>query len=381
MEDTSQNLADPETDVFVDQDGIARNQDELNAWLARADGSARDPEAWTWLHNRADTHPDPAKRAQLRGTILGHRRSIREKRPENYSPPRDLDELNARVKAGEAFFEEMDLSLDFFANPIDLEACNMSKSTFGPAHLMDKTRLADALFRSCDFTKCKFGPGTDAARADFSKSDFRDVTFRDGANIHRASFEDCSFSDGSAVRFDRNRVFRADIRQARSDWNILWRAFTGVEQVLNIVFCLGYFAMIIAKIFAFSALGAFQSMALAQPGVAEANARFGVLENAVPVWQMVFGGATPTVYSVGVAGIILIYQIGRYRLTRRIAPLIENEKSEGNTPARADYDGLLKQHRRLQILGVIALAAFSIDLAFALFGIVYPINWAVFAPG
>lgn len=372
-------------EAFAEQFGHNPTDAELAAFLSDWCEVISDPEVWRHVQNRATSEDvDPTERYEVRNAILTHRRAIRLQRPKNYVAPKSFAEIEARMAAGEAYFEGASFDgLRYYphqdAEPllVDLEECNFANVRFSGVYFPPSTLAAGAVFHGANFYGCRIYARADFERADFSQATFHKTLFFHGARLEDASFEEARFRYYCSLEFDRNRVFRADIQKVRSTWMTLRRAFTGIEQFLNIAFCLAYFTLLLAKVYVLSAVGDIQSAVLEQQAANGLTGDAAPFENGVPVWQMVFAGGTPTAYSVGVAVLVLLYQIGRYQLTRKIGPMIEDQRTDGRTPAWDDYARLFKWYRRVQVLGFVALTVFVVDLYYGLSGTVHPISWGV----
>jgi hypothetical protein len=361
----------------------ARNLDAARARRAQEDATRAKEQAQEDAR-RAKEHARTERIRAAREAVIKRRMATRMQRPENYVPPTSVDEVIRRIAAGESYFEEAklpDRRYDRFneanrPDAVDFEACNFANASFANFAFTPDFNVKDALFHGADISRCQFHIGSNCTGADFSNVSFDKTAFYKGAIVTGASFEGAHLGYACSIQFDYNRVLHGDVRNASSEWNKLWKAFTGIQQFLNISLGIGYFGLLLTKIFLFSALGTLQKVALENPAFAQANAQLKLLQDGIPVWQMVFGGASQSYYSFGVAAVILIYQILRYRLTRQIGPMIEDQRADGRTPRLRDYVGLMKSYRRAQILGFVAVGVFSIDLYLALTDIVFPINFA-----
>lgn len=370
-------------EAFAKQFGRVPNDAELAAFLSDWREVISDPELWQHMHERAaGANVDPSERFEARNAILAHRRAVRMQRPNNYIAPKNYAEIQARMAAGEAYFvgasfegltyhpsQEAEMPI------VDLEECNFGGVAFNGLYFPPSTIASGAVFRDANFYGCHIYSGANFESADFSRAAFHKTIFFRGARLENASFEEARFNYYCTIEFDRNRVLRADLQKVRSTWMTLRRAFTGIEQFLNIAFCLGYFVLLLSKVYVLSTVGDIQHAVLERQIHAPLPEHTALPEGGVPVWQMVFAGGTPTAYSIGVAVLILIYQIGRYQLTRKVGPMIDDQRTDGRTPAWADYASLFKWYRRVQVLGFVALAVFFVDLYYALSSTVYPMNW------
>ncbi|WP_299554196.1 pentapeptide repeat-containing protein [uncultured Tateyamaria sp.] len=371
-------------EAFAKQFGHMPTDAELAAFLSDWREVISNPDVWQHLHERAISEDvDPSERYEARRAILVHRKAIRMQRPDNYVAPESFAEVQSRMAAGEAYFKGASfegLHYSPYQNTeppiVDLEECNFSDVKLNGVYFPPSTMAGGAVFGAAKLYGCHAYASADFERADFSRAVFHKTSFFSGVRLEDASFEDARFHYYCSIEFDRNRVRCADLQKVRSKWMALKRAFTGIEQFLNVAFCLAYFTLLLAKVYVLSTVGDIQTAVLkrqAELGLGEGAVLF---EEGVSVWQMVFAGGTPTAYSLGVAVIILLYQIGRYRLTRKIGPMIEDQRTDGRTPAFRDYASLFTWHRRVQVLGFVALAVFVIDLYYALSNTVYPVNWS-----
>lgn len=227
--------------------------------------------------------------------------------------------------------------------------------------------------RGAFFTKCVFHSGCDFENAILKDATLRDVSFQGGVNLADTSFEGAKFEGSCSIAFDQNLVLRSNFKYVSSDWVRIYTSFTGIQQFINIAFCFGYFLLLFGKIFALSALATLQSRFLLDSETSVILNEAFLLDKGSPIWQLVFGGASPTFLSITVAVLILVYQVERYRLTNSIAPMIEDQKTDGVTPRQQNYTSLVARFKRNSLLGFFALSVFLIDLFFALTGVVYPL--------
>jgi uncharacterized protein YjbI with pentapeptide repeats len=320
------------------------------------------------------------ERQEQRKRIVSQRLANRNRRPKNYRPPKKLDDLIARNLAGESYFADAEVSFEIDGKSLilDFEGCNFTGATLTDITLNEGSTFENVIAQGATLRQCSFLSESNFANVDLKNATIEETAFEESAIITGTSFEGARFDNKCRIPFDENLVLRANFKSVSSDWVQIYTAFTGVQQFINITFCFGYFFLLIGKIFALGTLAGIQKRILSDPNLGELIANALKLDGGTPVWQLTFGGATPTFLSIVVAGLILIYQIERYRLTNAIAPMIEDQKTDGITPRVENYLSLTKQFKRNFYLGIIALTVFCIDLFFALISVVYTPSPALF---
>lgn len=316
------------------------------------------------------------QREDERKKIVSERIAKRNQIPNNYQPPKSLTELLIRVSTGESYFVDAEVSFltDDRSLILDFEGCNFSGATLTDIRLFKGSTFENVIAQGATFKDCLFYSGSKFAHSDLKNATIEDTLIERSVTLTGTSFEGVTFSKSCKIAFDQNLVLRANFKSVSSEWVKIYTAFTGVQQFTNIAFCLGYFLILFGKIFALSIFAEAQTRMRSDPMMKGFTEKALLLDSGTPVWQLVFGGATPTLLSISVAVLIFAYQVERYRLTNAIAPMIEDQKTDGITPKIENYQSLTERFNRNFYLGLLALIVFLIDLFYALFGVVYPPN-------
>ncbi len=235
---------------------------------------------------------------------------------------------------------------------------NFSGSSFQDANFSE-ANFYNAIFSDVECQHANFS-GSDCSWASFSDakcawSNFSGAvcvrTNFSGANCNSANFsktvlEMADFSGAEVLSVDSLPLDSTKIRDTRfspnaSDkWSVLRRAYTGPAMLLNFVFTFLFFAPVIAKALGLWAFGQ------AQSGIG-CSAEAVIPCRTVPVWEILLGFHEPLsmAYVMPVLTVVLIiYQLWRFGLTRKISLMRDAEERSGVSPplkGRWGYDGLV----------------------------------------
>jgi len=297
-----------------------------------------------------------------------------------------------------------------------LQSCSLNRANFSFANLFGAD-LSRCAIRACKFDNAfmpqaklvratvndslaiMIGPnanttsfiGADLGGADFRKADLSfETTLRgadlggarfDGAKLKGADLTDANLSDARGFEFDQNPCRGARISaHAKDRWSVLRRKYTGINMLINLVFFLLFLAPLVVKGSALQGLSYFQQQMIdagifaettrcssATGGVIKGNINGRQIETpcqSMPMWKLLLGFRGPYGIWMPILSIILIlYQIGRYRLTLEVSSLRDAEERSGVSPPQEGllaYPNLYRAHLVLQVVYWISLFTFML---------------------
>lgn len=286
---------------------------------------------------------------------------------------------------------------------------------FGRASLTDvdfsDTDLLDCSFASANATACRFDNArlrsapalaqpSERMVMTLEQALLRACTFLDtdfeGCSLARSVFIDCDLRRAKGLSLD-DTVLRSTLLSpdAKDDWSVLQRSYSGANMVFNLIAMVIFFAPWIAQGFYWSVVNRFEiglidgvarleAELAKRPAEAERLAVLAAILRTVdpkfkacvrppqgagrpehaacrPVWQILIGaheGAAALALSV----LLLIYNAARLFLTWRVALLREDEKRSWQSPARSSYHWMMIPHGIVRVLMAFAILAAVLHL-------------------
>lgn len=299
-------------------------------------------------------------RRKAREELINERINKRNIIPEDYSPAFDTDSLRELAEKNASYSEGTNISgteSEQIEINLDLEAFNLSNSTFTNVTFKEECNLSRVNFYKATFNNVTFEKNVYLNEADFTRADLRNVNFSQDTILKYASFAFASFRRGVSIEFDKNYIATSTFDFNRNDiWARLSASYSGIWQFIYIALSGLYFGIILFKLYLFNAATEIQSKLISYDG---SDYTIPLERIEMSAFRFIFGGEG---LSIAIAILILCYQSLRLFVTTKIAPLIESEKQSGYTPSRSSYTSYSRLNIFIKILGIITMALFFYEI-------------------
>lgn len=292
-------------------------------------------------------------------------------KPENYQPPKNLEELEAMLVLEKRYFKSAVL------NGGRTKITDLNYKDFSESHLrvliFRKIRIYHSKFHKAHLQNIRFLGCDDVTGCDFSECKFTNVLFKPAipeeitgllsnlAKTRRVRLIKCNLEKADlrgAAGFELDDCYIAGARLAKdfSDpWSVLRRTYTGFRAFVVLLLLIAFFLPYAIEAMSWITLNKLEQA----PKVRDFLCDKGCSETRVGVLLVAYYDG---LRSFTTAILLIVYNIMRAYLTFKVAPLRENEERSHYTPSFEEYGPLMKYHWFVTVVAFFAVGSFLVHL-------------------
>lgn len=279
--------------------------------------------------------------------------------PDNYKPPKTIEDLIDRARRGERYF------CDAVIHGGTCDWKNFAQSNFSRAIIRGAV-FYNTDFRGTEFTGANLRGCYFLGASNFSDCDFSEATlsyaeiagsrsfniYNEHVRFTRCNFEKADLRNTKGIELDDCHIAGARLPKNLSDpWTTLRTRYTGISAAVNLLLLIFFFLPYVVATMIWVSASQLEGLSEVRSYICAQGC------TATSVYKLLIGyhnGWASTLPAV----LLIIYNLMRAYLTIRVAPLREIEERCGHTPAYADYRHLHLVDRFVVLVGLFALLSF-----------------------